>query len=151
MTDMTEYRLLEQPEILRDLDTGEIRETYQFDGRDIGFLAGGEVVVFNDFTLQFVKDADEILQHAYLDVANLPVPVFLRIGAITGLPADAGAMSDDASVMVRFELLPAARETMEIAFEEAPSFTAFLSATDDDGEAILWKFANYTTESVVGG
>lgn len=147
----TEYRLLSEPEIVRNLDTGVIRETYQFDGRDIGFLVGGEVVVFNDFTLQFVKDPDEVLQHAYLDVANLPVPVFRRIGALTGLPADDGSISDEATVMVRFELLPGPRETMEIAFDEASTFTAFLSATDEEGEAILWNFANYTTESVAGG
>ena len=111
MTDMTEYRLLGEPECFRDIKTGEIRETYQFDGRDIGFLVGKEVVVFNDFTLQFIKDADEVLMHAYLDVTNLPVPVFRQIGAITGLPEDMGALPDELTVMVRFELLPSARQT----------------------------------------
>ena len=82
---------------------------------------------------------------------NLPVPVFRQIGAITGLPEDMGALPDELTVMVRFELLPSARQTMAVAFEEAMTFTAFLSATDDQGEAILWSFANYSTESVASG
>lgn len=149
MAEMTEYRLLSEPECFRDINTGKIRETYQFDGRDIGFLVGEGVVVFNDFSMHFLKDANEALTHVHLDVANLPVPVLRQIGAVTGLPDDAAGLADEASVMVRFELKPGARQTMAVAFEEAMTFTALLSATDDQGEAILWNFANYRTESVI--
>jgi hypothetical protein len=145
------YTLLSEPEILQNIETGAIRETYALDGRNIGFLAGGATVVFNDFTLHFHKDREENLQHVYLDVMNLPVPTFKQIGAITGLPTDLAAMQDAATVMVRFEMLPEPRAKMNAAFEQAPTMSAFFDTADDAGEGVLWNFTNYATESLIGG
>lgn len=146
--EMAEYRLIHEPECFADLDTGLISEIYTFDGSDIGFLAGEEAVVFEVFALRFIKDSDEALLHAYLEVTDVPVRLFRIIAAVTGMPQETAALPNEGKLSVRFELRPGPVETMATAFEEAPTFSSFLSATDDQGEAILWNFANYTTESL---
>lgn len=150
-TESNSFRLLRSPECFQNVETGDITEVYEFDGTNIGFLAGEDIVVFNNFKIRFIKNADEVLQSVYLEVDNLPFDVFAKIGAVTGMPVENMVLGDTATVMVRFELLPFALLAMRAAFESASDFYSFLCEADADGEVILWNFDNYSTDAIVSG